>query len=135
VNSNSARCLFTELKEASQDVLRRVRAIEKVELGVVDALSGESPRVVILLVEAHHQSDVLLLEVRDVVFRSQGEVTFHGLFGSMWTGEGEELSLHTPVQIAILDLKRERRGEVRQRDRERNRETERDRDRERNREG
>jgi hypothetical protein len=116
-------------------VLRRVRAIEKVELGVVDALSGESPRVVILLVEAHHQSDVLLLEVRDVVFRSQGEVTFHGLFGSMWTGEGEELSFHTPVQIAILDLKRERRGEVRQRDRERNRETERDRDRERNREG
>jgi hypothetical protein len=72
--------LFTELQEPRQDVFGRVGAIQEIELGVVDALTREAPRIVIFFVEANHKRDVPLLEVRHIVFRSESEVAFHRLF-------------------------------------------------------
>ena len=68
--------------------------------------------VVAFFVKTDHESNILLLKVRNVIGRCQRavslgrNVTFKG-----WPGKGQDFVLDDPVQVTILRRKNERKGE------------------------
>ena len=72
---------------------------------MIDAGVLEASCIITLLVEPNHQSNVLALKVRDVMVRRKRVVPFHRhLCRLVWAGEGQELAVPAPVQVAVLHL-------------------------------
>jgi len=70
---------------------------------VVDALRGELFRIIIRLVQAHHQGDVFALKIRDVVLGPEVVVAPRAALAlGVWASESQEAAFHTPVQISVL---------------------------------
>ena len=67
---------FERRNDLHQDFHRRTRTVQKERVDVTDPSLDEVLLVVAALVESHHQSDVLPLDVRDVVGRRERTVAF-----------------------------------------------------------
>lgn len=71
MNSNPPGSFFALRQKLSQDVVRWIRTVHKIEFHVLDPVVTELATVIRRLVQPHNQSDVALLEIGDIVFRSQ----------------------------------------------------------------
>ena len=67
MNSDSTLRSFSDSYESVHDQVGGHRAIDEEQFPVLEAVRGELPRVVRLLVEAHDGGHVVLPEVRMVV--------------------------------------------------------------------
>ena len=75
----------------------------EVQLHVIDSLRSKLLCVIIRLVQAHHQSDILALKIRDVIFWPKIVIaTGTALALCVRACEGKEPAFHAPVQITIL---------------------------------
>lgn len=95
---------FARLEEPGEDVVGRVRPVLEVQVDVVDARVLEPRRLVALLVEPHNQSHVALLKVGYIVVWGQRVVALDGFVRQVRAREGDELALHAPAEVAVLDL-------------------------------
>ncbi len=86
--TNASGCFFTFCNELLQDMFRWIGSIEEVHVHMLDALAGELLRVVVALVQAHHEGDISALEVGNIVLRTQGVVAARtALALCMWAGK------------------------------------------------
>lgn len=105
MNSNSATHILNLFQELGQQVIGRIAAVQEVQLHVVNALGGESLGVIVLLVESDDQLHVSLFEVGDVVVGAERVISSGcHLVRCVRSGKCDELSIKTPIQIAVLYL-------------------------------
>ena len=71
MDSNGPGGFLALRKKLRQDVVRWIRTVHEVEFHVFDAVVTELAAVVGGLVQPDNKGDVALLEIGDVVFRSQ----------------------------------------------------------------
>ncbi len=76
VHSDGAFRALSNVEEALEDGVAGAAAVDEEQVVVCEAGVGESPRVVDLLVEAHHARHVVLAEVREVRLRGMQRVTW-----------------------------------------------------------
>jgi hypothetical protein len=75
MDGDGAGGLFALGQKLRQNVVRRIRPVHEVQLHVFDPVVAELAAVVGGLVQSHDQGDVALLEIGDIVFRSQGVIS------------------------------------------------------------
>ena len=106
VNGNSSilgsKVVLDDVKEASDDVIRRVGAIDEEEIVVADALLDEALLVVLGLIQSDDPADSDVLEDVAVLV---GVVTVSVLSVSRLnrTHESHELAGNDPIKVTILD--------------------------------
>ncbi len=70
---------------------------------MVNALRRELLRIVIRLIQAHHQGDIFALKIRYIVFWPEVVVaTGAALALGVWAGKSQKTAFHAPVQITVL---------------------------------
>lgn len=100
MHSYTSGLFFANSKEFVDDLLTGHRSVDEIEVGVADAIVGETSFVIKVLVQPYDMLDSDFLEDGDVVLRSKS--VFKPVVSG--THEGGELGGDDPVDVAVLDL-------------------------------
>lgn len=104
VDSQSSLFSFSNLEEGVNDFIRRARAIQEIEIGMVDTILDESLFIVLFIVKSDDSGNSELFEDGDIIFRSESSVTFSISGLVRGATESNELAWNDPVQVTVFDL-------------------------------
>lgn len=101
VNSDGSPFCLSDSQKLLDNVVRRRRAINEEEVGVVDRGSSELSPIVFRFIQPDHVSDPEVLKYLNIVFGSVAPLRLTGR-GIDRPHEGNELVGLNPVKIAVL---------------------------------